>query len=96
MTEAASQKDNPVHHFVLVTEGRDLLDDDILGTLYAAGCTDASVGHRTVEFDRDAPTRWDAIQSAIRDVTAIHGVQVVDVRDNMDALAGPRSEHALA
>ena len=85
-----------MHHLVLVTEGRDLLDDDVLEALYAAGCTDVSIGHRTAEFDRRAPTRWDAIQSAIRDVTTVTGVQVVDVRDSMDALAGPRSERALA
>ena len=96
MTRASSHRENPVHHLVLVTEGRDLLDDDVLEALYTAGCTDANIGHRTVEFDRRAPTRWDAIQSAIRDVTTVSGVQVVDVRDSMDALAGPRSEHALA
>ena len=96
MTRASSHRESPVHHLVLVTEGRDLLDDDVLEALYTAGCTDASIGHRTVEFDRRAPTRWDAIQSAIRDVTTVSGVQVVDVRDSMDALAGPRSEHALA
>ena len=96
MTRASSQRENQVHHLVLFTEGRDLLDNDVLEALYAAGCTDASIGHRTVEFDRSAPTRWDAIQSAIRDVTTVTGVQVVDVRDSMDALAGPRSERALA
>ena len=95
MTEAAPTAGDPVHHLVLVTEGRDLLDDDVLGALYAAGCTDASVGHRTVEFDREAPTRWDAIQSAIRDVTGVNGVRVIDDRDSMDALAKPRTDHAL-
>ena len=97
MTDTAPQDGHgPVHHLVLVTEGRDLLEDDILEALYEAGCTDASIGHRTVGFDREAPTRWEAIESAIRDVATVAGVRVVDVRDSMDALPGPRAEHALA
>ena len=96
MTEAAPYSDNPVHHLVLVTEGRDLLEDDVLEALYEAGCRDASIGHRIVEFDREAATRWDAIQSAIRDVTSVAGVRVVDVRDSMDALPEDRAERALA
>lgn len=96
MTDAVPHNGNPVHHLVLVTEGRDLLDDDVLEALYEAGCTDASIGHRTVEFHREAPTRWDAIQSAIRDVTTVAAVKVVDVRDSLDALSGNRAERALA
>ena len=96
MTEEASSGENPVHHFVLVTEGRDLLENDVLEALFVAGCTDASVGHRTVEFDREAPTRWDAIQSAIRAVANTAGVRVIDIRDSMDSLPGHRSERSLA
>ena len=56
MSDTAPQDGHgPVHHLVLVTEGRDLLEDDILEALYEAGCTDASIGHRTVGFDREAP-----------------------------------------
>lgn len=95
MTDATPRSSDPVHHLVLVTEGHDLLDDDVLDALYEAGCTDASIGRRTVEFDREAPTRWDAIQSAIRDVTAVPGVRVIDVRDSLDALPGNRTERAL-
>lgn len=58
MTQPSSAERSPVHHFVLVTDRRDLLDDDNLEALYEAGCTDASIGHRTVEFDREASTRW--------------------------------------
>ena len=86
MTDTISEEGHPMHHFVLITAGRDLLDDEVLEALYEAGCTDASIGHRIVEFDRAAPTRWDAIRSAIRDVTEVPGVRVVDVRDSMDAL----------
>ncbi|MDE0134410.1 MAG: hypothetical protein OXH86_18050 [Acidimicrobiaceae bacterium] len=78
MTQTSSARRNAIHHFVLVTEGSDLL--------YEAGCTDASIGHRTVEFDREAPTRWDAIQQAIQDVSAVSGLGVIDVRDSMDAV----------
>ena len=86
MTESSSTVRNTVHHFVLVTEGCDLLDDANLEALYEAGCTDASIGHRTVEFDREAPTRWDAIQQAIQDVSAVSGLRAIDVRDSMDAV----------
>ena len=86
MAQPSSAERNPVHHFVLVTDGRDLLDDDNLEALYEAGCTDASIGHRTVEFDREVPTRWDAIQQALRDVSVVSGLQVVDVRDSMDTI----------
>ncbi|WP_419915029.1 hypothetical protein [Candidatus Poriferisodalis sp.] len=86
MTQSSSTNRNPVHHFVLVTEGCDLLDNANLEALYEAGCTDASIGHRTVEFDREAPTRWEAIQQAIRDVSTVTGLRVVDVRDSMDAV----------
>ena len=96
MTQRSSRERIPVHHFVLVTDGLDLLDDDNLETLYEAGCTDASIGHRTVEFDREAPTRWDAIQQAIRDVSAVSGLRVVDVRDSMDAIPAAPTDHALA
>ena len=66
MKHAAHRISDPEHHFVLFTEGRDLLEEVTLEALYEAGCTDASIGHRTVEFDREAPTRWDAIQSAFK------------------------------
>ncbi len=85
-----------MHRLVLVTDGPDLLDDEVLEALYEAGCTDASIGHRVVEFDRAAPTRWDAIASAIRDVTEVSGVRVIDVRDSMDALDGMNSQRAHA
>ena len=95
MTQPSSAERHPVHHFVLVTDGRDLLDGDNLEALYEAGCTDASIGHRTVEFDREAPTRWAAIQQAIRDVGAVFGLQVVDVRDSMDAVTAEPAPQVL-
>ena len=95
MTQSSSAGRNAVHHFVLVTEGADLLDDANLEALYEAGCADASIGHRTVEFDREAPTRWDAIQQAIQDVSAVSGLRVIDVRDSMGAVPTEPTEHAL-
>lgn len=96
MTQRPSTERSPVHHFVLVIDGLDLLDGDNLETLYEAGCTDASIGHCVVEFDREALTRWGAIQQAIRDVSAVSGLRVVDVRDSMDAIPATPSDHALA
>ena len=95
MTQPSSKARHPLHHFVLVTDGRDLLDDESLEALYEAGCTDASIGHRTVEFDREAPTRWAAIQQAAGDVGAVPGLQVVDVRDSMDAVAAEPAPQVL-
>ncbi|WP_420444416.1 hypothetical protein [Candidatus Poriferisodalis sp.] len=95
MIQPSSADCNAVHHFVLVTEGCDLLNDANLEALYEAGCTDASIGQRTVEFDREAPTRWDAIQQAIRDVAAVSGLRVVDVRDSMDAVPAEPTAPAL-
>ena len=95
MTQSSSAGRNAIHHFVLVTEGCDLLDDANLEALYEAGCTDASIGRRTVEFDRESPTRWDAIQQAIRDVSTVSGLRVVDVRDSMDAVPTEPTAPAL-
>ena len=81
MTGTTSDQHHPVRHLVLVTDGPDLLGDEVLVALYEAGCTDASIGHRVVEFDRAAPTRWDAIGSAIRDASRVSGVRVIDVRE---------------
>ena len=67
---------------VPVADGSDLLDDDSLGTHYEAGCTDASIGHRTDEFDREAPTRWGAIQQATRDVSGQRGEAPVEPADS--------------
>ncbi|MCY4175918.1 MAG: hypothetical protein OXD37_06245 [Acidimicrobiaceae bacterium] len=96
MKHATRRIGDTEHHFVLVTEGRDLLEEEALEALYEAGCTDASIGHRVVEFDRAAPTRWEAIRVAIHDVSSVAGVKVVDVRDSLDALCDNRTEPTLA
>jgi len=96
MKHATRQVGDSEHHFVLVTEGRDLLEREALEPPYEAGCTDASIGHRTVEFDREAPTRWDAIQTAIQDVGSVAGVKVVDVRDSLAVLSYSQTERTLS
>lgn len=67
------------HHFVLVTEGMDLLEWTTLDALYEAGCDDATVGRHTLEFDRKAPTRDEALCSALRDVESVPGLRVLRI-----------------
>ena len=68
-----------MHHFVLVTEGVDLLEWGTLDALYEAECGDATVGHHTLEFDRAALTRDQALCSALRDVESVPGVRVLRI-----------------
>ena len=82
------------HHFVLVTEGVDLLEWETLDALFKAGCDDATVGHDTLEFDRAAPTRDEALCSALRDAESVPGVRVLRIEfqavgDNRAALSAP-------
>ena len=81
MTALAASHEEPMatHHFVLVTEGVDLLEWATLDALYEAGCGDATVGHHTLEFDRAAPTRDQALCSALRDVESVPGVRVLRI-----------------
>ncbi len=76
------------HHFVLVTDGMDLLEWETLDALYEAGCGDATVGHHTLEFDRAASTRDEALCSALRDVESVPGVRVL--RIEFQAAGGDR------
>ena len=67
------------HHFVLVTEGADLLEWETLDALFGAGCGDATVGRDILEFDRAAPTRGEALCSALRDAESVPGVRVLRI-----------------
>jgi len=71
-----SDEPMPIHHFVVVTEGLDLMEWATLDALYEAGCGDATVGCDTLEFDRRAPTRDEALCSALRDVESVPGLRV--------------------
>lgn len=81
MTAPATSSDEPMsqHHFVLVTGGVDLLEWETLDALFEAGCGDATVGHHTIEFDRAASTRDEALCTALRDVESVPGVRVLSV-----------------
>ena len=76
---ASSKEAMSTHHFVLVTEGVDLLEWQTLDALYEAGCGDATVGHHTLEFDRMAPTRDEALCSALRDAESVPGLRVLRI-----------------
>ena len=83
------------HRFVLVTEGADLLEWETLDALFEAGCGDATVGHDTLEFDRAAPTRGEALCSALRDAESVPGVRVLRIElqaadTSPAALSAPR------
>ena len=81
MTAPATSSEEPMiqHHFVLVTEGVDLLEWETMDALFEAGCGDATVGHHMLEFDRAAPTRDEALCTALRDVESVPGVRVLSV-----------------
>ena len=68
------------HHFEIVTEGADLLEWETLEALYEAGCNDATIGHNTVEFDREAPSLEEALRAARQDVESVPGVRVRSIR----------------
>ena len=96
MTAAATSIEEPMatHHFVLVTEGSDLLEWETLDALYEAGCGDAAVGHNTLEFDRAASTRDEALCSSLRDVESVAGVRVLRIEfqtagEDQPALSAP-------
>ena len=85
MTAPVTSPEEPLgtHHFVLVTEGADLLEWETLDALFEAGCGDATVGHHTLEFDRAALTRDEALCTALRDVESVPGLRVLRVEFQM-------------
>src|SRR5680860_105368 len=64
------------HSFTLVIEG-DAGTDDRINALFEAGCDDATVSHGPLlsyaDFDREAPSRLEAIMSAIEAVESVEG-----------------------
>lgn len=77
---AAAKRTTSVHHFEIETEGADLLAWEMIDALYEAGCSDATIRHGSVEFDREAPTLAEAIESAVNDIETVPGVTVKGVR----------------
>lgn len=78
--QAVAERVTSVHHFEIETEGADLLEWEMIDALYEAGCFDATIRHGSVEFDREAPTLVEAIESAISDIETVPGVRVKGVR----------------
>ena len=78
--QAVVERATSVHHFEIETEGTDLLGWEMIDALYEAGCSDATIRHGSVEFDREAPTLVEAVESAINDIETVPGVTVKGVR----------------
>ena len=80
-----------VHFFELETDGTlDLLEDSLLDALYEAGCDDALVGHRRLDFARRAASWEAALRSARADAESVPGVRIVAVKiDAQDIEAAP-------
>ena len=60
------------HEFTLILDGVSDLDDKAVDALYEAGCDDSTImtraGRVMIGFIRSAPTREDAVLSAIDDI----------------------------
>ena len=87
-----------VHFFELETDGTlDLLEDSVLDALYEAGCDDALVGHRRLDFARRADSWEEALKSSKADAESVPGVQIVAVKiDAEDIEAAPAASTASA
>ncbi len=87
-----------VHFFELETDGTlDLLEDSVLDALYEAGCDDALVGHRRLDFARRADRWEEALRSAKSDAESVPGVRIVAVKiDAEDIEAAPAASPASA
>lgn len=62
------------HNFAILISPPEVDEETAADKLYAGGCVDAIVsvseGAYEIEFDRDAPSLDEAMQSAIQDVEA--------------------------
>ena len=71
------------HQFTVIVDGMDLQSDAGANALFATGCDDATAGRingiQYVDFDRDAGTLDEAIQSARSDLRCLDGVEVVRI-----------------
>lgn len=70
-----------IHTFTLIVEGPNLQSDELVDEAFEAGCDDALIGRaggiQFADFDREAETLHDALQSAIAELESIAGVTVV-------------------
>lgn len=67
-----SKTTKQTHTFTLILSGLTELTDDVSDALFETGCDDALVGIRDgvvfLDFDREASSFHEAVQSAIADV----------------------------
>jgi hypothetical protein len=75
-----------MHSFTLILDGITDLTPEVTDRLFEAGCDDGTPWRRDqtvgIDFDRDAPTLVEAVNSAVRDVRrAGIGAMVVRVED---------------
>lgn len=74
------------HTFTLIVDGPDLQAGELIDDVFEAGCDDAMLGRadgvQFADFDREADTLEDAIQSAVAELASIAGVAAVRVADD--------------
>ncbi len=80
-----------IWRFTVRLKGIDVLTDEQMEDLFAAGCTDAvpvsSCGEAWIDFDREASTLEEALRSAVRDVRRA-GLRMARVEVEEEAFAG--------
>lgn len=66
--------------FTLTVEGRDLQAGEVVDALFDAGCDDALVGAsegiQFLDFDREAGSLGEAVQSAVAEVESVEALAV--------------------
>ncbi len=74
------------HTFTLIVDGPDLQAGELADHVFEAGCDDALIGWadgvQLADFDREADTLEDAVQSAVAELESIAGVAAVRVVDD--------------
>jgi hypothetical protein len=73
MSTTLTKKALKTHSFTLVFEGQfDDLSDDLVNAVWEAGCDDSHISLRQgtlrIAFDREAPSYWAALLSAVADI----------------------------
>ncbi len=69
--------------FTVTVEGRDLQAGAVVDALFDAGCDDALVGSskwvQYLDFDREADSLEEAVQSAVADVESVEDLSVTGI-----------------
>lgn len=73
------------HHFTLIVEGTDFMEDEVVNAVYEAGCDDATVGVSNgvpcADFSREASSLEEAALSAIAAIESVGGIEVIRIAD---------------